>query len=346
MHLWSKVSRAFGTARINCINQKEHGDVSTLFHDQIDFPGKRDKEVYIKIEATAVNRAEILQRRGLYPPIKGATKIIGLEGAGYLCNSQEEYLSGGYKNNSRIMALLEGGGYSDIASVHKDHIIPIPENLSFTEAAAIPETWLTSYQLLNLVANARKGDYALIHAAASGIGCAAIQICKMQGVKPIAVASSQAKLDHSIELGAVAGINYKETPDFSESVKEYTNGKGTNIILDCIGAQNFDYNVKSAAMDCQWVLYGAMGGVRIQNVNLGPLLAKRIQFLSSTLKSRTNEYKAKLVQKFSEDCIPGFESGELKPIVDSVTTLSKVADAHTRMEANLNIGKIVMVNDL
>ena len=162
--------RTFSQCKIKCINQKKFGGVDTLFIDEIDFPKKKENQVYIKLEATALNRAEILQRRGFYPPNKGATKIIGLEGSGYLCHSQEEYESGDYRNNKRIMALLEGGGYSDIATVHKDHVIEIPDNLSFTQAAAIPETWLTSYQLLNLVGDAKKGDYALVHAAASGIG--------------------------------------------------------------------------------------------------------------------------------------------------------------------------------
>mmetsp|Transcript_10118 Transcript_10118/g.8913 ORF Transcript_10118/g.8913 Transcript_10118/m.8913 type:complete len:245 (+) Transcript_10118:312-1046(+) len=244
------------------------------------------------------------------------------------------------------MALLEGGGYSEIAAVDKRHFMEIPDNLSFEEAAAIPETWLTSYQLLHFVGKAKEGEFALIHAAASGIGCAAIQLCKANGIQPIAVASSQEKLDAAKDIGAIAGINYKENPDFSNLVKEFTDGKGADVILDCIGAQNFNYNIKAAATDCRWVLYGAMGGVRLEKFNLGPLLAKRIQILSSTLKSRTNEYKSNLITEFSKDCLPKFKSGELKPIIDSITTLSKIKNAHTRMEANLNIGKIVLKNDL
>lgn len=201
------------------------------------------------------------------------------------------------------MALLSGGGYSDVAACHKDHIIEIPDNFEFKEAAAIPETWLTSYQLLNLVANSKRGDTALIHAAASGVGCASLQLCRMQGIKTIAVASTSEKLENAAKLGASHGINYnsKNNPDFSDLVREYTNGKGVDVILDCIGAQNLDYNLASAAIDCKWVFYGALGGVKVQNINLGKFLSKRIQFISSTLKNRSDEYKTDLIKRFTRD---------------------------------------------
>ena len=300
----------------------------------------------IKIEATALNRAEILQRKGLYPPTEGSTNIIGLEGAGYILNHPEEYKTGEYKKNKRVMALLSGGGYSDVVTCHKNHIIEIPDNLSFNDAAAIPETWLTAYQLINFVGQSKSNDITLVHASASGVGWAALQIWKMQGIKTIAVASDKIKLDHSKSLGAFGYINYKETPDFSKHVKELTYGKGVNLILDCIGAQNFEYNISSAAMDCKWVFYGAIGGVKLEHLNLGKLLAKRISLLSTTLKNRTDEYKTELVKEFAKNWIPKFQSGELKPIIDTVFKLSQVAEAHKRMERNLNIGKIVMVNDL
>ena len=186
-----------------------------------------------------------------------------------MITSPEEYYSGEYKQNKRIMALLPGGGYGDIARVHKDHVIEMPANISFESAASIPETWLTSYQLLFMVANATAGKTCLVHAAASGIGWAAIQLCKEKGVTTIAVSSSEDKLEFAKSLGASFGINYKESPDFSELVKEYTGGKGVDIILDCIGAQNFEYNIKSAAVDCQWVLYGTMGGVKLSDFGFG-----------------------------------------------------------------------------
>jgi len=300
----------------------------------------------IKVEATSVNRADILQRKGLYPPPKGSTNIIGLECAGYQLQNAEDYVNGTYKKGRRVMALLSGGGYSDVVAVHKDHVIDIPDTFSFEQAAAVPETWLTSYQLINLVAQAEKGDIALIHAAASGIGCAAIQICRMQGVRSIAVASSGEKLKFAESLGSYASINYKETPDFSKMVKDMTDGKGVNVILDCIGAQNFEYNISAAAMDCKWVFFGALGGVKLEKLNLGKLLGKRINLLSSTLKNRSTAYKTNLIKNFTADCLPGFKSQQLSPIIDSVLNLSQVAEAHKRAESNLNIGKIVLKNDL
>ena len=326
--------------------QTEYGGPETLKVGKIDIPQPKENEVLIKIEATAVNRAEILQRKGLYPPTKGSSNIIGLEGAGYLLNNADEYTSGEYKNNKRVMALLSGGGYSDVVTCHKDHIIQIPDNMSFQDAAAIPETWLTAYQLINFVGHAKPDDVAIIHASASGVGCASLQIWKMQRIKTIAVASSTDKLNHSKSLGAYGLINYKETPDFSTQVKDLTNGKGASLILDCIGAQNFEYNISAASMDCRWVFYGAIGGVKLENLNLGKLLAKRINLLCSTLKNRTDDYKSKLVSDFTEHCIPKFKTGELMPIIDTIFNLSQVAEAHKRMEKNLNIGKIVMINDL
>ena len=244
------------------------------------------------------------------------------------------------------MALLPGGGYGDIARVHKTHVMKIPSGLSFEQAAAIPETWLTSYQLLFHVASAKEGDTVLVHAAASGIGCAALQICKQKGINTIAVSSNDEKIEFAKSLGASHGINYKQHPDFSDLVKEYTDNKGVNLILDCVGAQNFEYNIKSAAIDCQWVYYGGLGGTVLQEFNLAKLMGKRIQLLFTTLKSRSNEYKAQLVSDLTDHFLPLFESGEVKPIIDKTYKFSEMSLAHERMESNANIGKIVCTNDL
>ncbi|CAI2374666.1 unnamed protein product [Moneuplotes crassus] len=334
--------------KIKAIIAEEQGAPDVFKVGEVDFPSNEGKEnyVWIKTEATGINRAETMQRKGLYPSIPGETDVIGLEAAGYLVNSQEEYTSGEYKNNERVMALLPGGGYSDIARVHKDHLMKIPENLSFEEGAAIPETWLTSFQLLFLVASGKEGQTALIHAAGSGIGCAAIQLCKKVGITTIAVASTNEKLELAKSIGASHGINYKENADFSTLVQEYTGGKGVNIILDCVGAQNFDYNIKSAAVDCQWVLYGLMGGPKVPEFNLKSFMGKRIQLLCSTLKTRTNEYKADMITKFSEQFLPLFETGELKPIIDITLKYSEMKDAHEYMESNKTQGKIICTNDL
>lgn len=191
-----------------------------------------------------------------------------------------------------------------------------------------------------------KGKVVLVHAAASGVGCAAIQLCKQIGAITIASSSTSDKLDFLKTLGADYTINYKENPDFSSLALEYTNNKGVDIILDCIGAQNFEYNIKSAAIDCHWVFYGSMGGTIVSEFNLGKLLLKRISFLSSTLKSRTNQYKANLVSSFTKDFLHLFETGELKPIIDTVYKFSEMPLAHERMESNQNIGKIVCTNDM
>lgn len=334
--------------KVKAVVYEVEGPASVLEIKEIDFPSNEGREdfVWIKTEANGINRAECLQRNGEYPHVPGESAILGLEASGYLVNSPDEYTSGAYKNNDKIMALICGGSYADVARIHKDHYMKIPDNLSFEEAAAIPETWLTSYQLLFLVANTTKGKTVLVHAAASGIGCASIQLCKMVGATVIAVASSDDKLEFAKSLGATYTINYKENPDFSELVHEYTDGKGVDVILDCIGAQNFTYNIKAAASDCQWVFYGLLGGVLVQEIDISTFLWKRLQFLPTTLKIRSYEYKANLIKRFSAECLPLFASGELKPVIDKVMKYSEMVQAHEYMESNKTKGKIVCINDM
>lgn len=173
-----------------------------MYVGNVPLPNPEKDEVLVKMEATAVNRADTLQWKGQYPPPKGASDIIGLECSGYILNSLEEYKEKTYKKNKRVMALLSGGGYADVVWVHKDHLIEIPEGLSFEEAAAIPETWLTAYQLLKFVGWAKEGDTVLIHAAASGVGTAAIQLCKLLKLTAISSASSSSKLEFVRKLGS------------------------------------------------------------------------------------------------------------------------------------------------
>lgn len=301
-------------------------------------------EYLVKVHATAVNRADILQRQGKYPPPKGGTKIIGLECAGEVVEPGSLRPSG-----KRVMALLPGGGYAQYVKVLKGHTMPlVSEDQLYSEAASIPEVWCTAYQLLNLIARVQPGETVLIHAAASGVGTSMLQLCRAQGVKTIAVASNRIKLDFcKNQLGASHVINYRKTPNFGALVKGMTAGKGVNVIQDpVLGGHHFNENLDCLAMDSRWVIYGSMGGIKADNANLVKPLLKRSSILFSTLKSRTDDYKAELISKMFRFCQPRFASGEFKPIIDRDYPLSRVAEAHTYIESNTSIGKVILTNDL
>lgn len=308
-------------------------------------PQPKDHEVLVKVYATAINRADTLQRKGQYPPPAGESDIMGLEMAGSIVEVGSAVK--GLEVGQRVMGLLAGGGYAEFVCVPAVCCMPIPEHLSYDDAAAIPEVWLTAFQLLHKIAKVQAGEIVLIHAGASGVGTAAIQLCRLAGAIPIVTAGSKAKCDFCLELGAAAAINYKEAGGFSAGVKaalQEQKRAGVDVVLDCIGASYVSQHLEVLALDSRWVLYGLMGGREADKFPLGGLLAKRIQLLSSTLRTRTISYKGELVQNFSEVALAHFKpGGVLRPIIDTVLQgLAAVEEAHKRMEADQNIGKIVI----
>ena len=223
-------------------------------------------------------------------------------------------------------------------------LLPAPTGLSLLAAAAIPEVWLTAFQLLHFLAGGVKpGQSVLVHAGGSGVGTAAVQLVKLAGGRSMVTAGSQEKIDMALSLGADKGVNYK-TEDFAQAVAEWTEGKGVNIILDCVGGSYAMKNVTSLAVDGKWVLYGLMGGAEVDGPVLGGLLKKRGSLLATTIRSRSIKYKKQVVKMFREECLEGFEGKEplLKPIVDSVMDVSEIENAHQKMEENKNKGKIVL----
>ncbi|XP_036398989.1 quinone oxidoreductase PIG3 [Megalops cyprinoides] len=319
------------------------GGPENLLLRTVPRPELKDGEVLVRVRATALNRADLLQRRGLYPAPPGASDILGLEAAGVVAEVGPG-VNGCWRPGDRVMALLSGGGYAEFVAVPKAQLMPIPCHLTFQQAAAIPEAWVTAYQLLHLVGRVQPGDTVLVHAAASGVGTAAIQLARLAGAVPIATAGTPEKLKKAEELGAAAGINYRQE-DFSEETLRYTEGRGAEVILDCIAGANWEKNVACLAADGRWVLYGKLGGGPVNGDLLGKLLSKRGQLLSSLLRSRSPQYKAELVQSFVETALPHFSPDAdpaLRPVIDSVFTVERVADAHRHMEANRNIGKIIL----
>ncbi|KAM6912208.1 quinone oxidoreductase PIG3 [Xenentodon cancila] len=318
------------------------GGPENLVLRNVPKPQPKDGEVLIKVHAAALNRADLLQRRGLYPPPPGESDIIGLEVAGTV-ESLGPGLKKDWKPDDRAMALLGGGGYAEYVPVREELLMPAPSTIPLWEAAAIPEAWLTAFQLLAFIAQVKEGEVVLVHAGASGVGTAAVQLARLFGAVPVVTAGSREKLALAERLGAAAGFNYKEE-GFVQGVHDFTAGKGADIILDCIGGSNWEQNVSSLAIDGRWVLYGTMGGRTVEGDLLGKLLSKRGHLLSSLLRSRSLQYKGDLVKAFSHRVLPYFSAQppSLRPVIDSNFNLVDVAKAHRHMEANRNMGKIII----
>lgn len=247
--------------------------------------------------------------------------------------------------DKKVMALLSGGGYAQFARVHRDHIMNLPKGMAFNQAAAIPEQWITAYQLLFKVANIQPGETALVLAAASGVGTSLIQLCKLTGANSIAACRTMSKIKACKDLGAFDGV-ICANPNFETRVQLITDGEGVNVILDPVLGSFFKPNLDCLGMDARWVIYGAMGGTTLKDVNMMKLLNKRANILSSTLRNRTDEYKTKLIRDMEELCIPAFETGKLNVVIDSTYDLSHASEALEYMKQNKNTGKIVLINNL
>lgn len=299
-------------------------------------PNRSYGDVLVSVRATALNRADLLQKRGLYSPPPGASPILGLEIAGVV-----EEGSGPWKTGDRVMALLPGGGYAERARIPAGMAMRIPDNLTFEEAAAIPEVFLTAYLNLFQLGGLKAGQTALIHAGASGVGTAAIQLAREAGVRTLVTAGSQTKRDACLKLGADAAFDYRAGP-FLPEVRNATGGRGVDVILDFVGASYWEQNIDSLAVDGKLIIVGTMGGTKVPDLDLGRLLARRLQVIGTALRSQPPEKKISLTAAFAEFALPRFADGSLKPIVDSVWDWADVEQAHAHMEANRNIGKIVL----
>jgi putative PIG3 family NAD(P)H quinone oxidoreductase len=301
-------------------------------------PTPTAEQILVRVRATALNRADTLQRAGNYPPPPGESDILGLELAGEV----EAVGSGvtGIKPGDRVCALVGSGGYAEKAVFDARMAIPIPAGWSFVQAAAVPEVFFTAQETMFTLGNLKAGETVLIHAAASGVGTAGIQMARETGAKILVTAGSAEKIERCLELGASAGCNYKEQ-DFANWVKEVTNGQGVDLIEDFIGAAYWSKNLQSLKIGGRLVLVGLMGGVKV-DTNLQLIMAKRLQIFGSVLRARSLAEKIDITQRFKQNWLPLLTSGRIKPIVDRVFPLAQAADAHRYMEENRNFGKIVL----
>jgi putative PIG3 family NAD(P)H quinone oxidoreductase len=318
---------------------KKPGGADQLTLGEYPRPLYLNDELLVRVKATALNRADILQREGKYPPPKGASPILGLEVAGLVEEVGAD--CSGWHRGDRVCALLAGGGYAQYTVIPAKMAIPVPDNLTFEEAAAIPEAFLTAYQALYWLGNLQPGQHVLIHAGASGVGTAAIQLVKEAGSIPMITAGSAKKLDFCLRLGAKVAINYRDG-QFASHILEATKNRGVNIILDPVGAAYWEQNIQSLGIDGRLILLATMGGATLNQADLRPVLRKRLQIIGTTLRGRNKDYKIQLTKDFVKKIMAGFAENRFKAIIDSTFSWKEVAEAHTRMEENQNLGKIIL----
>lgn len=296
-------------------------------------------ELLVRVRATALNRADLLQRRGKHPPPKGVPDILGLEMAGEVADVGDAVE--GWAPGDRVCAILPGAGYAEFVAIPAGLAMRIPGNLSFEQAAAIPEVFLTAYRNLFDVCGLGPGQTVLVHAGASGVGTAAIQLVREAGGSALVTAGSPEKIARCVTLGARAGWNYKDGP-FAPWIAEQTGGRGVDIVLDFVGAPYFEQNLQALAVDGRMAVVGTLGGADVPKFSLRTLMSKRLLIAGAGLRSMDTARKIALTRAFSEFALPRFADGRLVPVVDSVFDWNDVGDAHLRMESNANVGKIVL----
>lgn len=317
---------------------KQPGGPEQLMLGEYPTPKPAANELLVKVHATALNRADTLQREGKYPPPEGASPLLGLEIAGEVTDVGADVTK--YKAGDKVFGLLPGGGYAGYAVIDEGMAMPVPGNLSMEEAAAIPEVFLTAYQALAWLGNLQPGERVLIHAGASGVGTAAIQLARQIGAEVLVTASAE-KHQTCLNLGAAKAIDYKKE-SFREEVLQYTNNEGVDVIIDFIAGPYFVDNIDCLRTDGRLVILASLGGGKVEEFDLRKVLAKRLHIMGSTLRSRSREYQVALTKDLRNFALDKFRNGTLKPVIDSVYDWKDVAEAHRYMEQNRNMGKIVL----
>ncbi|AMK78183.1 MULTISPECIES: NAD(P)H-quinone oxidoreductase [Methylomonas] len=301
-------------------------------------PSPAAHQVLIKVVAAGVNRPDLMQRKGLYPPPPGASAVLGLEVSGIIEAIGSEVTE--FTAGDPVCALLTGGGYAEYCLTSASCCLPIPKGLSFIQAAALPETFFTVWSNLFDRAKLQAGESLLVHGGTSGIGTTAIQIGKAFGSRVIVTAGSEEKCQYCQKLGADLAINYRQQ-DFVAAVLHHTDNRGVDVVLDIIGGDYLPRNLKCLAID------GRLQQIAIQHggkseINLASVLMKRLTISGTTLRPRSDDFKAKIARQLFAKVWPLLEAGQLEPIIDSVFPLTKAAEAHERMESSQHIGKIIL----
>jgi len=325
-------------ARMTAIAIKAPGGPEMLVPEERPVPAPGPGEILVKVAAAGVNRPDVRQRQGTYPPPKGATDIPGLEIAGEVAALGPDVKR--WKLGDKVFALVVGGGYAQYCLAYEQHALPVPPSLTMVEAAAIPETFFTCWQNMFMRAEVKDGDWVLVHGGTSGIGTTAITLAKAFGAKVITTAGSAEKCAAARKLGADVAVNYK-TEDFVAATKEATGGVGANLIVDIVGGDYVDRNYTAAAEDGVIAQVSFTGGPKA-TANFANLMRKRLHHTGSTLRPRSVAEKAAIARGLEEKVLPLLAAGRIKPVIDSTYPLAQAAAAHARMETSQHIGKIVL----
>lgn len=299
-------------------------------------PGPGD--LLVAVHATAVNRGDVMQRRGLYPPPEGVTEVLGLELAGEVVAVGDAVE--GWAPGDRLCAVVAGGGYAEYAVVPAVVALPVPDGLTTEGAAALPEVFATAHDNVFVRGRLAPGEAVLLHGGASGVGTAAIQLARRHGCRVLVTAGSPRKIAACVELGADLGIDYR-TSDFVSVVADATDGHGVDVVLDIVGADYLDRNLRCLATEGRLVIIGVMSGAKAE-INLARLMSRRLSVIASTLRARSVAEKAVVAERLRREVWPGFADGSLRPVIDRVLPLDEAAEAHRVMEAGEHIGKVVL----
>jgi NADPH:quinone reductase len=324
--------------RMTAIAIRAPGGPEVLVPEHRAVPTPGAGEILVKVAASGVNRPDVMQRQGLYPPPKGAPDIPGLEIAGHVVAVGPETRR--WKIGDQVSALVVGGGYAEFCVAHETHALPVPRGFSHVEAGAIPETYFTVWHNVFERGGLRSGETLLVHGGSSGIGTTAIQLAKAFGAQVITTAGSAEKCDACRKLGADVAVNYK-AEDFVATTKAATGGRGADVILDMVGGDYIERNYEAAAVEGRIVQIAFQGSPRA-TVDFRRIMLKRLHHTGSTLRARSVPDKGAIARAVEDKVLPLFAAGRARPVIDSTYPLAKAADAHARMEASSHIGKIVL----
>ncbi len=296
-------------------------------------------ELLIRVQAAGINRPDVQQRKGLYPPPPGASPLLGLEVAGEVAALGDGVT--GWAPGDKVCGLANGGGYAEYSAIPAGQCLPWPDGYDAVRAAAVPETYFTVWANLFMIGALRAGEAALIHGGTSGIGTTAIQLAHERGARVYATAGSREKCDACLRLGADSAVNYR-AGDFVESVREWTGGRGVDVVLDMVGAAYFARNLKALAMDGRLVLIAFLGGAKVEQLDLTTIMTRRLHVTGSTMRPRTAAQKAAIADALRQEVWPVLSTGRCGPLVHEVFPMERAADAHRLMESSEHIGKIVL----
>jgi putative PIG3 family NAD(P)H quinone oxidoreductase len=316
------------------------GDAGVLRLVDEPMPEIRPNDLLVKVHAAGVNRADILQREGIYGarPDYGDSLVPGLEIAGEVVAAGPK--AEGYKTGDRVMAVVGGGGYAEYARVDSRMCIPVPERLSYVQAAAVPEVFITAHEAMIHLGELNPGDWVLVHAAAGGVGSAAVQLAHVLGAKSVFTASGEERIARVAALGGTVGVDYRKG-DFVAAAMNATGGRGVDVVVDFVGGPYLERNVRALAEGGRLVQVGVLGGAK-GVLPLDVLLHRYLRIIGTVMKSRSLEEKVAMTSRFRERWLEAFESGALRPVVDRIFPLAQAGDAHRAMEASGNFGKIVL----